>query len=63
MKKKDNVNYACDECGAKYKRFGALENHLREKHDRVSSTTFTCDVCMKVFDRIKKLSRHVKTHV
>ena len=63
MKKKDNVNYACDECGAKYKRFGALENHLREKYDRLSSTTFIRDVCMKVIDRIKKLNCHVITHV
>ena len=54
--------FKCDECGSKYIRFGDLDNHLREKHGRVTDVTFTCDICMKVFDRIKKLNRHMKTH-
>ena len=55
--------FICQECSARYEKYGSLVNHLRAKHDKSpGNELLKCDQCEKLFDSVKKLNRHKKTH-
>lgn len=50
--------YKCDKCGKRMKYESSFNKHSCEKRN----THHNCNVCSKIFDSKKKLTRHLKTH-
>lgn len=58
---KDRV-FLCGFCPQKFRAIRYLRDHLKQKHDDVSQSSFECFMCHKEFNQFRTLKDHVQSH-
>ena len=51
----------CEICGAKYKKIGFLNAHMKKKHDLNTLEGSPCDLCEENFENSTRLQDHIAT--